>query len=373
MSASSSFGSKRPFPGTKYRTGDLGRIVDKIYTDVDAAFVAAEAATQSGWAPCRVVQTANIANFALATKAIDSVTVVAGDRVLVKGQSNSWENGIYVVGAVTGTCVLTRATDLADASHLALGDAAWVTEGTSYANTSWRITSLTSLVFGTSGTLAFTQQTVSGIAAALYDANTILAANADNTPLALTVGASTLVGRKASGDISAMSATEARAVLTCDTLPKSLALIQAGMVAEAQLTAQAPSATLLGVQRIAVIPVSYTDIAPDAATAVGPTLPANSLIMRAFYIVTSAFTSATDAATLAIGVLGNANGIVTATAISAGGNVWDEGPHEAIPTGAIADMCPIGESPLKLLFTEAGGEALTAGALTIIVEYVVYA
>lgn len=55
----------------------------------------------------------------------------------------------------------------------------------------------------------------------LYDANTILAATTDDTPAALTVGASTFVGRKAAGNISAMSATEAAALLT-DLVPKSL-------------------------------------------------------------------------------------------------------------------------------------------------------
>jgi hypothetical protein len=46
-----------------------------------------------------------------------------------------------------------------------------------------------------------------------YNANTILAATADNTPLPLTVGASTFLGRKATGDISAMSVAEAKALL----------------------------------------------------------------------------------------------------------------------------------------------------------------
>ena len=47
-----------------------------------------------------------------------------------------------------------------------------------------------------------------GVAASLYDANSILAATADNTPVALTVGASTVVGRKASGNIVALTAAE---------------------------------------------------------------------------------------------------------------------------------------------------------------------
>lgn len=46
-----------------------------------------------------------------------------------------------------------------------------------------------------------------------FDANTVLYATTDNTPVALTVGASTFVGRKSTGNISAMSATEARTEL----------------------------------------------------------------------------------------------------------------------------------------------------------------
>lgn len=46
-----------------------------------------------------------------------------------------------------------------------------------------------------------------------FDANTILAANADNTPLALTVAASRILGRKSSGNIGALTSAEIRAIL----------------------------------------------------------------------------------------------------------------------------------------------------------------
>jgi hypothetical protein len=62
-----------------------------------------------------------------------------------------------------------------------------------------------------------------------FDANTILAATADDTPAALTVAEQTLVGRITAGEIDALTATEARTLLnvadgadvtsanTCDT------------------------------------------------------------------------------------------------------------------------------------------------------------
>lgn len=51
----------------------------------------------------------------------------------------------------------------------------------------------------------------------LFDANTILKADSDNTPAALTVGASTFVGRKSSGDIAALTPAEARTELGLTT------------------------------------------------------------------------------------------------------------------------------------------------------------
>jgi hypothetical protein len=56
---------------------------------------------------------------------------------------------------------------------------------------------------GALGTMAFETAT-NYVTKATYDANSILYATADNTPLALTVNASTVVGRKSSGDIVAL-------------------------------------------------------------------------------------------------------------------------------------------------------------------------
>jgi hypothetical protein len=49
-----------------------------------------------------------------------------------------------------------------------------------------------------------------------YNAQTLLIAVADNTPLPVIVGASQFVGRKATGDVGVMSAAEARAVLNVE-------------------------------------------------------------------------------------------------------------------------------------------------------------
>lgn len=53
---------------------------------------------------------------------------------------------------------------------------------------------------------------------ALYDAESLLVAVTDNTPVALTVAASRIVGRKASGDIAALTGAEVAAITGSDAL-----------------------------------------------------------------------------------------------------------------------------------------------------------
>jgi hypothetical protein len=65
---------------------------------------------------------------------IDGVTLVAGDRVLVKNQSTTSQNGIYVA-STSGAAV--RASDYNTASEIDPGDFFFVSGGTTYNNTGW--------------------------------------------------------------------------------------------------------------------------------------------------------------------------------------------------------------------------------------------
>lgn len=47
--------------------------------------------------------------------------------------------------------------------------------------------------------------TAGGLSSSIFDANTVLKADTDNTPVAMTVGASTVIGRRSTGAIVAMS------------------------------------------------------------------------------------------------------------------------------------------------------------------------
>lgn len=102
----------------------------------------------------------------------------------------------------------------------------------------------------------------------------------------------------------------------------------------------------------------------------GADIPDNSRVVRSFYIVGTTFTSATDAATISIGLpTDDAAGIVAATAISGGGNIWDAGAHEGIQTGTAAtfsEKTTAARTPTATIAVE----ALTAGKLDLFLEVV---
>ena len=70
----------------------------------------------------------------------DGTTPSLNDRILVKNQTSTYENGIYTlttVGSGSTNWVLTRATDFDTATEIAGGDFTFVDNGTLYANTGW--------------------------------------------------------------------------------------------------------------------------------------------------------------------------------------------------------------------------------------------
>lgn len=84
------------------------------------------------------VRAATTTNGTLATayangQSIDGVSLVTGDRILLKNQTTGSENGIYVVAASGAP---TRATD-ADATAEVDGMAVYVTSGTTQHDTAW--------------------------------------------------------------------------------------------------------------------------------------------------------------------------------------------------------------------------------------------
>lgn len=105
---------------------------------------------------CRGAVTANIADLTAFTVASnDGLTYAAGQRVCLFGQTTKSQNGPYLVGTVASTTApLTRPTDFATASVVPSGLLFEISEGTLFAQTSWKLaTAATSGV--TVGTTTF--------------------------------------------------------------------------------------------------------------------------------------------------------------------------------------------------------------------------
>lgn len=100
--------------------------------------------------PVRVATTANITLSGAQT--IDGVSVIAGDRVLVKAQTTGANNGIYVCASGAWS----RATDADSSAEMKSGTACFVDEGTANADTQWLLTTNDPITLGTTA-LVFTQ------------------------------------------------------------------------------------------------------------------------------------------------------------------------------------------------------------------------
>ena len=152
---------------------------------------------QPNWASVRAVSTSNITLSGAQT--IDGVSIIAGDRVLVTGQTTGSANGIYVAAAGAWS----RATDADAAGEFTPGRGVFVNEGTTYADSTWAFVNNAEPTVG-STTLMFTQtsglgQVVAG-AGTTKTGNTIdvgtassarIVVNADNIDLATVSNAGT--------------------------------------------------------------------------------------------------------------------------------------------------------------------------------------
>ena len=140
---------------------------------------------------------------------------------------------------------------------------------------------------------------------------------------------------------------------------------------------------------VATFDYSGTDTAGAANSATGAHglgvyLPTKAIITNAWVDVVTTFTSATDAATIALKAQGTGD-LTAALAISDASNIWDAGLHGCLPgsyaeatvsgDSAILDAARKAASFIKLtaareLTATVAVEALTAGKLNVYVEYV---
>ena len=146
--ATVSFPNSVTFPGTVTLNGNPSQALEaatKQYVDAVSEGLHVHASAQTA-------TTASV-NLSNPPAAIDGVTLTNNMRVLVKNQSNTPDNGIYVYNSASA--ILTRASDFDTPTEISGGDFIFVTGGNTYDNTGWVQTETVTTV-GTSPIL-FTQ------------------------------------------------------------------------------------------------------------------------------------------------------------------------------------------------------------------------
>jgi hypothetical protein len=108
----------------------------------------------------RAIELNNVTLSGGAPSTVDGVNLVAGNRILVAGQSTASQNGLYDVTVVgsgsNGTWV--RTSDANATGEINAGMIVMVTEGSTWADTSWKLVTNDPIVIGVTG-LEFLQNT----------------------------------------------------------------------------------------------------------------------------------------------------------------------------------------------------------------------
>ena len=116
--------------------GYVQRLPDRVYSEAAAAESDASVLKLDWKESVRCASTADIPlPPGSVTGPIDGVTLVDGERLLLKNQTSSDENGIYVVDVAGGTW--NRATDAVPATTLTCGATCYVESGTANGQTKW--------------------------------------------------------------------------------------------------------------------------------------------------------------------------------------------------------------------------------------------
>ena len=175
--------------------------------------------------------------------------------------------------------------------------------------------------------------------------------------------------------VDGTAANNLKAVLSGDvTMDAAGAVtIGAGVVEESMIIV--PSGDGLNIKRIARATYDYSvDGGAVSTIGLGVTIPDNAIVTRTYYEVITTLTSnaANDAATIALDIpTDDAAGLVAATAISAGGDIWDAGYHDGVQDGAATNFS-VKTTAARELSVTIGVEAIDApGIVVFFCEYVV--
>jgi len=140
----------------------------------------------------RAATTANIATLE-DELTVDGVTLVAGDRVLVKNQTAPEDNGIYNV--VAGANAWTRALDSDETGEVFSGEVVFVSEGTANADTGWILTTNGTITVGTTGQVWAKFTTMNAVTSSSFIIGELVAGTMNGSNVTFTVANTPLASK----------------------------------------------------------------------------------------------------------------------------------------------------------------------------------
>lgn len=192
----------------------------------------------------------------LGALSLDGNTPSVADRVLIKNQVSTFQNGIYTVTAVgsgAAVFVMTRALDANQTTEFETGDSLFVTSGTTQSATTWAYTGIDSPVIGTDA-LTYVQTAGQG---ALTSGNGItITGNSIAIDTSVTVDKTTAQTLTNKTLTSPILTTPTLGVASATSLATSAAtplLLTNGQLVNVALTSQTVGATTLTIPNFASV------------------------------------------------------------------------------------------------------------------------
>lgn len=316
------------------------------------AQAAAEAAsTGIRWRPS--VKAATTANIALSgPQTIDSVSCIAGDRVLVKDQSTSSQNGVYIVAAGSWT----RATD-ADTWAELVSQAVSVEQGAANADSQWICTS------DAGGTLGVTAVTWAPFLA-------------NPRPLSVTYGSINTSAIGTNADLIAGTASKLVDATTLENFLRPYDVTNSPTSGTTSLFTGIPT----GVRRVKITiqNLSHTTSATRYGMTIGPVagLETSSYASVASFssTVVSSTTSTTDFILINSAAASSPTfGIIELSLVEDSTNTWVM-IFDSANSGAAATLYAAGQKaiagPLERLSINLGGNAFASGRIRVEAFYI---